>query len=354
MQGTVAVVGAGLAGLAAAGRLVEAGRKVVLFEKSLGVGGRVATRRVEGCILDHVAQVIKPDGFPLADTMLHQLPTADLVEVLAPVRVVTSNGEILPADPHRSSQHTYTYRYGLTTLPKLLIAALPTERFAMRLETRIGMIEEGDDGFLLRDDRGTELLRADCVVLTAPAPQAADLLESCRLRDTIRNRTRIDALRSVSYHSCLTVLLGYAAPAPLAPTYALLSADRTRPLLWLAFEQTKDPSRAPRGEAALIAQLGPAISQELYGAPDTEILALTLRELHALFGAAYAHPVWHQVKRWRYSHPNGMVDFMAVNSAPAADSRLVVCGDALRPENGRVYQAYSSGLEAAEFLLQSA
>ena len=30
---------------------------------------------------------------------------------------------------------------------------------------------------------------------------------------------------------------------------------------------------------------------------------------------------------------------------------LVVCGDALRPENGRVYQAYSSGLEAADLLL---
>lgn len=353
MHGTVAIIGAGMAGLAAARRLTAAGNHVVLFEKSRGVGGRVATRRVEGCIVDHGAQVIKPDGSTLADVMLHQLPAAELVEVLAPVRTIDRTGEILPEDPHYSAQRAFTYRNGMTTLPKLLLAALPADLFELRLGTRIGTIEESADGLLLRDDQGREVLRAECAVLTAPAPQAADLLGACSLQETALTRTRIDALRSVPYHPCLSVLLGYAAPASPAPAYALLAADRTQPLLWLAFEQTKGPSRVPHGEAALIAQLGPAVSQELYEASDAEVLDLTLRELRVLFGAAYAHPRWHQVKRWRYSQPRGMVDFRAVNPAESR-SRLVVCGDALRPENGRVYQAYSSGLEAADFLLQSA
>ena len=190
--------------------------------------------------------------------------------------------------------------------------------------------------------------------MTAPAPQAAELLAASRLRDTTLNRLRIDALRSVPYQSCLTALLGYASPAPSAPAYALLAADRTRPLLWLAFEQAKGPDRVPPGGAVLIAQLGPEISQDLYGAPEEEVIALTLRELRVLFGDAYARPTWRQVKRWRYSQPRGLTDFGTVNPTASADSRLVVCGDALRPENGRVYQAYSSGLQAAEFLLQSA
>lgn len=350
MNGTVAIIGAGMAGLAAARRLTAAGRWVVMLEKSSGVGGRVATRRVGGCILDHGAQVIKPEGSPLADVMLHRLSTEELIEVAAPVRVISPAGEILPDDFHYTPQRAFNYRNGLTTLPKLLIEALPADRFELRLRTRVGTIEENSDGLLLRDDQGRELLRAGSVVLTAPAPQAADLLAAGSLRDVALTRTRVDALRSVPYQSCLTVLLGYAAPAPPAPAYALLAADRTRPLLWLAFEQAKGPSRVPAGEAALIAQLGPTISQELYEAPDAEVLDLTLRELHALFGDAYAYPVWSQVKRWRYSQPRGMTDFSTVNPT-GSDSRLVICGDALRPENGRVYQAYSSGLEAAEFLL---
>ena len=348
MHETVAIVGTGLAGLAAARRLTASGRRVVLFEKSPGVGGRVSTRRVEGCLIDHGAQVIKPDGSALADVMFHQLPTTDLIEVSAPVRTFSADGEILPVDPHYTAQRAFSYRNGMTTLPKLLIEAMPPALLELKLRTRIGAIEEESDGFLLRDEQGRELLRAENVVLTPPAPQAAALLTDSRLRDTALTQQRIEALRSVPYQSCLSVLLGYAAPTPPPPAYALLSADRTRPLLWLAFEQTKGVSRVPQGEAVLIAQLGPAISQELYDAPDTEVLDLTLRELQTLFGDTYAHPRWQQVKRWRYSQPRGMVDFSAVNPT---NSRLVVCGDALRPENGRVYQAYSSGLEAAEFLL---
>ncbi|MBE0549214.1 MAG: FAD-dependent oxidoreductase, partial [Rubrivivax sp.] len=42
---TVAVVGAGIAGAACAASLQQAGLDVTLFEKSHGVGGRLATRR---------------------------------------------------------------------------------------------------------------------------------------------------------------------------------------------------------------------------------------------------------------------------------------------------------------------
>ncbi|NBY26365.1 MAG: FAD-dependent oxidoreductase, partial [Betaproteobacteria bacterium] len=40
----LAVIGAGMAGIACARTLVQAGHTVQLFEKSRGVGGRMATR----------------------------------------------------------------------------------------------------------------------------------------------------------------------------------------------------------------------------------------------------------------------------------------------------------------------
>ncbi|HIP78813.1 MAG TPA: FAD-binding protein, partial [Kiloniellaceae bacterium] len=41
----IAVIGAGLAGLLCARRLQDAGLHPVVFEKSRGLGGRLATRR---------------------------------------------------------------------------------------------------------------------------------------------------------------------------------------------------------------------------------------------------------------------------------------------------------------------
>lgn len=54
----VVVVGAGLAGLAAARTLVDAGREVVMLEASDGVGGRVRTDVVDGFRLDRGFQVL--------------------------------------------------------------------------------------------------------------------------------------------------------------------------------------------------------------------------------------------------------------------------------------------------------
>jgi protoporphyrinogen oxidase len=57
-QVDVAVVGAGLAGLAAATRLRSAGRSVLVLEASDGVGGRVRTDEVDGFHLDRGFQVL--------------------------------------------------------------------------------------------------------------------------------------------------------------------------------------------------------------------------------------------------------------------------------------------------------
>jgi phytoene dehydrogenase-like protein len=47
------IVGAGIAGLACARELASCGREAVVLERSRGVGGRCATRRVNGQPVDH-------------------------------------------------------------------------------------------------------------------------------------------------------------------------------------------------------------------------------------------------------------------------------------------------------------
>nr|MBP8061530.1 FAD-dependent oxidoreductase [Polaromonas sp.] len=52
----IAVVGAGIAGIACARTLMQAGHQVTVFEKSRGAGGRMATRRTEFGSFDHGTQ----------------------------------------------------------------------------------------------------------------------------------------------------------------------------------------------------------------------------------------------------------------------------------------------------------
>ena len=66
----VVVVGAGLAGLAAATTLHQAGRRVLVLEASDGVGGRVRTDRVDGFLLDRGFQVLLT-GYPEAHRQLN-------------------------------------------------------------------------------------------------------------------------------------------------------------------------------------------------------------------------------------------------------------------------------------------
>ena len=49
----IAIIGAGIAGLACARKLAQAGVHAVVFDKGRGIGGRVATRRAGDLRFDH-------------------------------------------------------------------------------------------------------------------------------------------------------------------------------------------------------------------------------------------------------------------------------------------------------------
>lgn len=58
----VAVIGAGMAGLVCAQQLRLAGYRVVVIEKSRGLGGRVATRRLYGTCADRGLRYLQAEG----------------------------------------------------------------------------------------------------------------------------------------------------------------------------------------------------------------------------------------------------------------------------------------------------
>ncbi|MGZ5405143.1 MAG: FAD-dependent oxidoreductase [Nocardioides sp.] len=95
----VVVVGAGLAGLAAAVRLQAAGLDTIVVEQSDGVGGRVRTDVVDGFRLDRGFQLLNP-SYPEAARLL-DLDALDLQPFQAGVVVCTSTGRHTLGDPRR-------------------------------------------------------------------------------------------------------------------------------------------------------------------------------------------------------------------------------------------------------------
>lgn len=74
----VIVIGAGIAGLTAAHRLQQRGRRVVVLEAQDHVGGRMASERLEGHVIDRGAQFLS-SGYAVIPRLLQELGLADHV-----------------------------------------------------------------------------------------------------------------------------------------------------------------------------------------------------------------------------------------------------------------------------------
>ena len=218
----VIIIGAGMAGLACARRLADAGMAPVVLDKGRGIGGRVATRRTGDLQFDHGAQYVNAHG-PGFAAALAALQTAGSL-----AKWVDGTG-----------RHHSVGVPGMSAIPKALGVALD-----IRQNTQVARLEPDAGGWLLHLGEGT--LRAPRVVVTVPAPQVAGLLGA--------DHPLVAALGTVQIAPCLTLMAAVIAPAPF-----ITLKDADDPLSWIAQDSTK-PGR-PQGQTLWVAQAGAAFSQ---------------------------------------------------------------------------------------------
>ena len=99
----------------------------------------------------------------------------------------------------------------------------------------------------------------------------------------------------------------------------------------------------------MVAQMGPAYSKYSFDHNDDRIVQETLVDVARLYGKRFSSPVVTDVKRWKFSQPEVTVAFEAVNPP---GSKLVIAGDGV--SQGRIEHAYTSGVRAANWLMEGA
>lgn len=319
----VIVVGAGVGGLCAARALHRAGVEVKLLEKSRGLGGRAATRRLHGVRVDHGAQY-----FTARDPRWQAQVDAWLADGALQVwthgfHTLSARGLEAPTEGQRHPR--YAFAEGMNTLGKLLGEGLEVEHSA-----KVTALTRSAAGWTLTLEDG-RVEHARRVLLNLPAPQALALAEP-----SLRVETRA-ALRAVAFAPCLALLAGFHESPPV--WQGIQVEDGDSPLAWLACDTSK-PGRQGAAESAvtvLVLHATPEFSEHHLEAPEAALSQL----LSVAASLGFAEPLWTQLQRWRYAKVTRPLDVPFLREDPT----LFFCGDWCG--GAKLENAYLSGLEVA-------
>ena len=313
------IVGAGLAGLTAA-RALAGEYEVVVLDKSGGVGGRMATRRIGAATIDHGAQFFT--------THTAEFAQVAATWVAAGVAQPWFAGRVGPTGVTDTDGHT-RYR-GVSSMNA--IAQHLADGVNVRRSTPVQSVARSDDGWLVTTNH--DALTAEAVLLTAPVPQSLALLAAGGVELTDVDRS---ALQAIEYEPCLAVLALVDGPTRLPAPGAVDPADG--PVDWVADNHRKGVSAVP----AVTIHATAAFSRQHWDDDDATVVAALVAASH--LGCAPL-PGGTQVQRWRYARATTLYParFLEAHEQP----RLLLAGDAFGA--GKVEGAVLSGRAAAERL----
>lgn len=308
----IAVVGAGLAGVTCARALAGQGHEVRMFDKGRGLGGRLATRRIEGGQFDHGAAAL-----PVADAGFSALLAA-LEEERAVARWT----------PPWSDSEQWVGLPGMSALVKALARGLEVET-----GRRVAGLERKRAGWFLSFEDGEGEGPFDRLLLAIPQPQALELL--------VPWPEWRAALSQAEMAPCWTGLFAFEEavtpgakplPSPASPIRRIL-------------RDSAKPGRTG-GLDCWVVQANPEWTVQNLEIEKEEAAALLLAEACEVWRADPGKPRYAAGHRWRF----------AFTAKPLGESHLFdaslglgVCGDWCLGEEAEA--AYRSGAALAQAVL---
>lgn len=325
--GDVAIIGAGISGLACARRLMDAGVNVAVFEKSRGVGGRMSTRRTpEQERFDHGAQY-----FTARDEKFNEVVNTWLqADVVAPWNghfVKLSNGEI-------NEEDRATTRYvgvpSMSSVCRHMATGLP-----ISINTKVLPPERRGSRWHLRCQDGIDRGEFDCVISSAPASQTVELLRATPELQQQAGR--------VTMRGCWSVMLSFDRTLELGFQAAFIEKS---PLAWIACNSSK-PGRDSGRETWVLHASPDWTEDHMENLPEHILHELTSAFFEAI-GREQIEPYFSTCHRWRYAIPAPPLEVPCLFESKL---RLGACGDWCG--GPRVEGAFLSGIAMADCILSS-
>ncbi len=308
----VVVIGAGIAGLAAAWELVRTeGCEVTVLESERRAGGVIVTEHTQGCIVEG-----GPDGFlagePELPTLAAELGIGDqVVNQRARGTSLWTGKELAPVEDGRaaallgieakSAEVAAGFRSFAAGMSQPVVALSQRLAGVLKFAQGVaGLTREGDRWRIAITGGSTH--EADGIVLALPAYAAGRLLESVGV-------TRARVLAEVTYVPSITVSLAYRADQAGAPMIGAgfvvdpsIAGEQHAPPLQLracTYASQKFPGRAPDGHVLLRAYLAPGDGDPAKAAHGQLAAILRLR----------GEPLWSRAFHWtrglaRYHAPH--------------------------------------------------
>ncbi len=308
------MIGAGIAGVSCARALADAGHAVQLFDKSRGVGGRLASRRIEWVDESGSARQASFDhgapGFaarsPEFTRFVQEARRAGWLSLWAPA--------IAPGS--REAADALALSVPAPDMPSLcrrLLGGIP-----VRLSCKVDALRRDEGGWQVECEGMTVAEGFSRVVLALPPQQSAPLLQPHRA-------DWAQQARGLSMLACWT-LMGVAEHSDAAGWDLALPTHG--PLSWITRNESKPGRAGAPGLAHWVAHATADWSRMHLEAGAADVQAL----LQAALADWLGHPVsWRHalVHRWRYASVPRANAKLSGRFRWDASLGLGVCGDAM-------------------------
>ncbi|MGO1246539.1 MAG: NAD(P)/FAD-dependent oxidoreductase [Oceanisphaera sp.] len=327
MKPSIAIIGAGLAGLTLARELRDQA-EISLFEKARGLGGRMSTRRNATHQWDHGAQFFTARSQAFTSLLAPFIDAGTVVEWQP--NIITLSPSDKPFKRPWFEPH-YVAAPGMNFLLKAM-----SDGLNIQLSTRVETVTRAHDQWQLYDENNQLLGEYDWVVSSAPLPQTQALLPKALLGDDLAQYQMLPC-----YALLLTV-----DDADL-PHWDAAKVNHSA-IRWISFNH-RLPGRNMKAGTVVVHTGSDWAAEHLEDDQEQvkETLLNTFCELtnispHKITGA--------QLHRWRYALS---VEVLEPESEFIlnAEQGLAACGDWCL--GGRVEAAFTSAHQLAKALRQA-
>lgn len=319
----IAIIGAGISAITIAQNL-KGIANVSLFEKSQGVGGRMALRRSGPYEFDHGAQFFTAKSKHFKD-FIAPLIKINVIQQWNGRFAEFKDNKILRRINWDSEYPHYVGVPGMNSIPKYL-----SKNLNIKSNIKVNkIIKNTTNGWNLFDDNLNNLGEYDWVISTAPAIQSAEILPKCfKYQNVLKNKKMV---------GCFSLMLGFTNALPLLWDAALVSEAN---ISWVSINSSKPGRTKP---FTMLVHSTNAWAEEHLSDDYQNVISYLTKETSRIIGHDTSQADHIALHAWRYANikkqtkSDLLIDY---------DNRLAACGDWLI--HGRIESAFEAGFMVAK------